>query len=434
MWFRHPRIGGLLSARNIVVGGAVLFALWCLLLPSNKAQAALTAFIAGAAIWLYLISRDQLASVKVKRTHQPRVFEDDPVALTLRVTRGAGLPIQMIEVEDRFFAALSTLQCHLVPVLTEGWEILIHDRQIAERHRGLYLIGPTRLRAADPLGVFFDQIDTDCVTSLTIYPRNRPLPDYTVPGPLAPAGSSMDEVDRIGQGDEILGVREYRPGDPPTRIHWRTSARRGRLHVVQLNRPIQAELAVMVDLTRHARFGVGGDTTIELAIASAVSILTRGYEARHRLSLSYTGCEATHFPTGSGLAHLHLLLDRLAIVEADGESDFWEACAPRASMLAPGSRAVLIVPAVHAPLKETRILIERLGASGVSVDLVLIDHRDFIKIYRDQEEDQRLGWPTFAERIETFGHAGARVWPLHRKEGIEGLAESEMTNYKFNST
>jgi uncharacterized protein (DUF58 family) len=287
------------------------------------------------------------------------------------------------------------------------------------------LLGPLTLQAGDPLGVFFDQREVECITTLTVYPKADPLPDYFIPGPAAQAGPSLDFLARVGQGEEVLGVREYRAGDSPARIHWRTSTRRGRLHVIQLDSPIQAELAVMIDMTRRSRLGLGAETTTEVAIQSATSILKRGHEARHRLSLAYAHEEAVFFPAGSGLAHVHFLLDRLAVLNPAGEADFWTACGPRALMLPPGSRAVLIVPALCTPREPAQDLIKGLVGAGVGVDLVLIEDQDFLRIYRDQEPDVQRDTLPFAELARTLALAGARVYPVGRWRTLPEVTSGE---------
>ncbi len=409
-----PRIGGVFSSRNILLAGVGFLFAWLLLLPVAPAQAALAGFLLAAGGWLWLTHRGQLQDLRIERHHRPRVFENDPLTVTLRVVRGRGWPVQMLEIEDQFGASLQIAQRHLVPGLHEGWEVLIHYPVVAERHRGLYLIGPVNVRAADPFGIFHEQRQIETLTRLTVYPRAQPLGEYTIPGPEAAPGPSLDVAARLGQGDEILTVREYRPGDPPARIHWRTSARRGALHVMQLNRTVQAELAVYIDLSRRARYGLGGEATTELAITAATSILTRAHEARHRVSLAYAQREPVFFPPGSGLAHLHLLLDRLAIVEPGGETDFWRHIVPRALELPAGSRAVLIVTAGVMPFEAAREMVRRLVARQVGVDLVLIDEEGFIRIYKDQEVDLRRGQPGFAELVEALSQSGARVFPLRR--------------------
>lgn len=52
---------------------------------------------------------------------------------------------------------------------------------------------------------------------------------------------------RAGAGSEMLGVREYRPGDSLRRIHWRSSARHGELVVREYEPPGLRTLAILLD-------------------------------------------------------------------------------------------------------------------------------------------------------------------------------------------
>lgn len=416
MFYQDPRLGGMWSSRNIVLGAVVLLPLAALLTRATPAQAGLAAMIVGAAMWLRLSTRRQLDGVELERTHRPRVFEGDTLEVMLSVRRGEGLPIQLLEIEDQFMASLSISRRHLVPLLAGGYEVLVHDNQRADRHRGLYIIGPIGLRAADPLGVFFETRELATLTRLTVYPRAEPLPHYQVPGPWAPLGPSMDRVERVGQAEEVLGVREYRPGDPPSRVHWRSTARRAELHVMELNRSIQAELTVMLDMTRRMRLGVGGESTVEVAVAAATAVLTRGHEARHRLSLAYAREAFVRLPVGSGMDHLHLLLDRLAVITPDGETPFWEACAAHGLSRPRGSRVVFVVVDALVISEQAHPLIQRLVARGVAVDVILINNRKFMRIYSDQSAPLDPAGGGFEALAASLTAAGARVYPLTRDQ------------------
>ena len=52
---------------------------------------------------------------------------------------------------------------------------------------------------------------------------------------------------RAGSGNELFGVREYRPGDSLRRIHWRSSARHGELVVREYEPPGVRTLHIVVD-------------------------------------------------------------------------------------------------------------------------------------------------------------------------------------------
>src|SRR5438445_13416249 len=52
---------------------------------------------------------------------------------------------------------------------------------------------------------------------------------------------------RAGSGTEMFGAREYRPGDPLRRIHWRSSARHGELIVREFEPPGVQTVGIFCD-------------------------------------------------------------------------------------------------------------------------------------------------------------------------------------------
>ena len=51
----------------------------------------------------------------------------------------------------------------------------------------------------------------------------------------------------LGAGNELFGLREYRPGDSLRRIHWPSSARRGEIVVREYEPPGKTTLALLLD-------------------------------------------------------------------------------------------------------------------------------------------------------------------------------------------
>jgi uncharacterized protein (DUF58 family) len=58
---------------------------------------------------------------------------------------------------------------------------------------------------------------------------------------------AMTAAPRAGSGNELFGIREYRPGDSLRRIHWRSSARHGELVVREYEPPGVRPLRFVVD-------------------------------------------------------------------------------------------------------------------------------------------------------------------------------------------
>ena len=68
---------------------------------------------------------------------------------------------------------------------------------------------------------------------------------------LAAESTGLSQRPRQGGNDELVGVREYRPGDPPRDVHWRRSARTasagGGLLVREMRRSAPPRLLVLCD-------------------------------------------------------------------------------------------------------------------------------------------------------------------------------------------
>jgi uncharacterized protein (DUF58 family) len=99
------------------------------------------------------------------------------------------------------------------------------------------------LEASDPLGLFrCRRVRPDAEVALV-------LPRFTS----LVARAEVRELEasiaapRAGSGTEMFGVREYRPGDPLRRIHWRSSARHGELVVREYEPPGVQTLGIFCD-------------------------------------------------------------------------------------------------------------------------------------------------------------------------------------------
>lgn len=409
------------TSRFLVVGACALFGGWCAFMPVYPVHAAFAAFMAAAAMCAWVMSRGTLEGIEVERVHRPRVFEGERVAVALRLRQRAGMAQSLVIVEDQCLASLSVTHRHLLPLMSPQWEAQLHYTKEADRHRGVYLLGPTRLHAADPLGVFSRSVEADCVTTLTIYPRAAPLGGYRILGPRPPAGPTLETLGRIGHGEEIIGVRPYRPGDPISRIHWRTSARRRELHVIELDTHVQAEAALFLDLTRLSRFGVGAESTTEMAISCAVSVLSEAANLRHKISMAWVKEKLECFPAGVGLAHLHLMLDRLAVAQPGGEASFWGEVAPLAAALKPGSRAVFIAAATTVPVEAVGAIVRALVLRSVAVDVILLDESRLLRIWREQDPPRGMADEELEALSMELRQAGARVLPISRGEDAAAL-------------
>lgn len=143
----------------------------------------------------------------------------------------------------------------------------------------------------------------------------RPTPDTVtwtrvLPPELLPAFPETgfpgrEETDDGGEGLTFHGIREYRPGDPVTRIDWSRRARTGDLSTVQYRRPEAASVLLVVDARREAALAPddGADTAVERSVTAASALFEGFHDAGHRVGLAALPTTAAWLRPGHGRRH-----------------------------------------------------------------------------------------------------------------------------------
>ncbi|MBX9790227.1 MAG: DUF58 domain-containing protein [Pirellulales bacterium] len=78
---------------------------------------------------------------------------------------------------------------------------------------------------------------------------------------------------RAGRTGEFHSLRDWRPGDTPRWVHWRTTARVGELMVRQFEQHRDPELAVLLDLWKPRESKGEDDAAVESAVSFAATLL-----------------------------------------------------------------------------------------------------------------------------------------------------------------
>jgi uncharacterized protein (DUF58 family) len=139
----------------------------------------------------------------------------------------------------------------------------------------------------------------------------------TVPvGPVPPTGGEQlaeGSVSRnkVGSNGDVLGVRPYRRGDSPRRIHWGQSARHDRLIVCELQTNSRPVMQLVLDVASNSHQGTGRDSSREWAIRVAASLAKGWLEEGAQIGLV---CGRWVVPAASGLSQLQRIMDILAQV------------------------------------------------------------------------------------------------------------------------
>ncbi len=151
--------------------------------------------------------------------------------------------------------------------------------------RGIYRASRIFVSSTAPIGVIRrrQNLFTDC--RLEVYPRRLPLgSDWADGGGIWRPTADSAAAARTPSGD-YHGVRDYRPEDSHRQIHWRTTARSGRLAVIEYARRTAFTPVFILDLFREGETGSGENSSFETTVIITASLVERETRRRRRFGL-----------------------------------------------------------------------------------------------------------------------------------------------------
>lgn len=225
--------------------------------------------------------------------------------------------------------------------------------------RGVVSFEAVRLARSEPMGLARAQSRHPLAASLLVLPRTYPVAPVLLRGArtLQPGGVAF--AGRVGEAEEFMGLRDYRAGDTPRRIHWKAWARTGRPVVKEYQDEFFERQALILDT--HAETA---DACFEAAVSVAASLVAMPRSSESLLDLVFVEGRAYTFTQGRGLGTGGDLLRVLAAVSPSPANGF--ARLSEAVLLGAGriSGAICVLLAWDAPRRE---LVARLRARGIPV-------------------------------------------------------------------
>ncbi len=212
---------------------------------------------------------------------------------------------------------------------------------VPTHRRGVIPVGPARTVQGDPLGLVRRTERWTEVTDLFVHPRTVSLESLGAGLLRDLEGETTQDLSMSDLAFHAL--REYQPGDDRRYIHWRSSAKAGRLLVRQFLDTRRSHLCLVVDADPQ-QFE-GGEDEAETAISAAASLALRAIRDDQDTTVVCRD-QAASRTTAS------LTLDALARVEL-GASDVFGRCGEALS-LAPDTSIVVLVTGPQRPFIQAQ--------------------------------------------------------------------------------
>jgi uncharacterized protein (DUF58 family) len=205
----------------------------------------------------------------------------------------------------------ATLKEAIVPPVAPGQEVAVRVELMPLR-RGVLRFNGVALARPDPVGLFRAFVSVPVPQAVLILPKRYPLPPIALPGTLKYQQGGVALASRVGESEEFVSLRDYRPGDPLRHIHWRSWARAGKPVVKEFEDEFFVRHALVLDtFTEDPR-----SDTFEEAVSVAASFAYTIQTQESLLDLLFVGPDSYCLTTGRGLARADQMLEILASVQA----------------------------------------------------------------------------------------------------------------------
>ncbi|MDN5893205.1 MAG: DUF58 domain-containing protein [Nocardioides sp.] len=270
-------------------------------------------------------------------------------------------PTQRVILPSRIELAVGSATAQfMVPRLAADAE---HEELFAvpTKRRAVLVVGPVRSVRDDPLSLMRRQVTWAKEQELFVHPRTVRL-DEAASGFLRDL-EGTPSADLSSSDIAFHALRDYAPGDDRRHVHWRTTARTGKLMVRQFEETRRSHVVVALDnLAEH----YASDDEFELAVSIAASIAGQTFREEKELTpFSLDQRQSTRT--------MRQMMDDYTVLEQLKERVSFHELGQKAADLAPNASAVMMVVGSHTTARELNSAANQLPIGVMAVAIRCVD-------------------------------------------------------------
>ncbi|MFW5853985.1 MAG: DUF58 domain-containing protein [Thermodesulfobacteriota bacterium] len=206
---------------------------------------------------------------------------------------------------------------HSIGSIPAGGQATVPVETVPSR-RGVHRFTGISIGRPDPLGLFLGMVSLSLPQPLMVLPRRYPLPPIRLPGTRKYQSGGVALTSSVGDSEEFISLRDYRPGDPLRRIHWKSWAKTGRPVVKEYQSEFYVRHALILDTFQESAFSPRFEEAVSVAASFAFTVGTQ----ESLLDLMFIGPRAFCFTSGRSLGEVNHTLEILASVKPCRDRSF----------------------------------------------------------------------------------------------------------------
>ncbi|HVF11580.1 MAG TPA: DUF58 domain-containing protein [Actinomycetota bacterium] len=386
--------------------------------PTRKAFSislgALILFGAGAnsqAGWLYVIAAGfvgvvmagmvlpslSLRNLTAQRVAQPAAMVGEPTEVTMLLRNTSRSKKGPFSGQDAFLGSVTSFIVNRLPARAT---VPITYSIVPDR-RGIYEGAPVTVWSGAPFGIARARRSIAAGGTLIVHPKWIPISSFPLLESASTPNEAIHERPKRGAGMDFYGLREYRSGDSLRRIHWRASARGGKLQVREYEEQIASRLTLIVDAGE--KVGSEPITTFEDSISCAVSLVFYALDTGHPVQIycdTREGNQRLFEPTR------YQTLDWFAGLEADGRRGLARIAEDARGDIYRRSTSVLIFPSTRRNRREAVEAVSILQDLSSRVVAVMFSAKSYAEEHNpealDADEEEGLALDLFDSRAIVY--------------------------------
>ncbi len=189
---------------------------------------------------------------------------------------------------------------------------------VTPKRRGYIYFTGIDIARSDPLGLFNTLFTVPVRQKVLVLPKQYRLPPIRLPGARRYHSGSVNRASSVGNQDEFISLRDYRPGDAMRHIHWRSTAKRNEPIIKEYQDEYFVRHALILDTFSNQTCS----DTFEEAVSVAASFVGSLQTQESFMDLLFVGDRPYRFSAGRGISSANSMLEILAAVQTCTDKAF----------------------------------------------------------------------------------------------------------------